>query len=569
MKQTDGDSYNIDLSIDEHNSDDVYSSIKDVPDAEPMGNLWLDRRQSNLQINFTERRSGIDRRLRVKKQAYNRNGNARKHNRLHFLLLLVGDLVALFLSFAIAFSLANLSDLDKESLTQITTLTDWASLANQVRPKQFLVASMLAVFVFWFNGHYTQRRPFWHELRNITKLILILACIEVSFIFISGRQLPRIWVMGTWLVAIVMVPLVRSLVIRTLMKFGLWSRPTVIVGIGRNAQDIAAVLANELELGLHVAVFLVPPSSWAHTFNKKDIKIPKYITVNGRPIPVRKLGRKPEETLLALGAPHMIIALETVDHWEVSKLLLGKKLPYSSLSIAPSIRGLPLIGMEMLQFFKHDVMLLRIQNNLNRNIPQIVKRAFDLIVALVLLVLLSPLFLFVMVAIRLSGPNVFFGHSRLGKNGRTFKCYKFRTMVPNAQAALEKVLEEDPEARAEWSRDFKLRNDPRVTPIGRFLRKTSLDELPQLWNVIRGEMSLVGPRPIIQEELDRYESKKEFFLEAKPGMTGLWQISGRNDATYEERVQLDSWYARNWQLWYDIVILLKTIQVVFGKKGAY
>ena len=264
-----------------------------------------------------------------------------------------------------------------------------------------------------------------------------------------------------------------------------------------------------------------------------------------------------------------MVALESDDLWEVSKLLLSKHLPYSSLNIAPSIRGLPLIGMEMLHFFKHDVMLLRVRNNLARRIPQRIKRCFDLIVGSLLLVSLSPLLLFLVAAIRRSGSGVFFGHTRLGRNGKPFKCYKFRTMVPDAQAVLSKLLEADPGARAEWAQNFKLKRDPRVTRVGSFLRNSSLDELPQLWNVLRGEMSLVGPRPIIEEELERYDNKKDFFLEAKPGMTGLWQISGRNDISYAERVQLDAWYARNWQLWYDVVILLKTVKVVFAGKGAY
>jgi undecaprenyl-phosphate galactose phosphotransferase len=142
-------------------------------------------------------------------------------------------------------------------------------------------------------------------------------------------------------------------------------------------------------------------------------------------------------------------------------------------------------------------------------------------------------------------------------------------MVPDAEALLKKYLEGDAGARAEWERDFKLKDDPRITPIGAFLRRTSLDELPQLWNVLKGEMSLVGPRPIIEEELARYGDQVDYYLETRPGITGLWQISGRNDTTYEDRVALDCWYVRNWSLWYDLVILVKTTAVVLRSKGAY
>jgi undecaprenyl-phosphate galactose phosphotransferase len=150
-----------------------------------------------------------------------------------------------------------------------------------------------------------------------------------------------------------------------------------------------------------------------------------------------------------------------------------------------------------------------------------------------------------------------------------FPCYKFRTMHVDAEQQLRDLLASDPAARAEWEREFKLRNDPRITRIGHFLRRTSLDELPQLFNVIRGEMSLVGPRPIIQAELARYGDDVDYFLMVRPGMTGLWQVSGRNDVDYDTRVYLDTWYVKNWSLWYDIAILFKTVRVVFARKGAY
>lgn len=158
---------------------------------------------------------------------------------------------------------------------------------------------------------------------------------------------------------------------------------------------------------------------------------------------------------------------------------------------------------------------------------------------------------------------------RIGKNGKPFPCYKFRSMCVDAKIKLEELLETDPEAKAEWERDFKLRNDPRVTKSGAFLRKTSLDELPQIFNVLKGEMSLVGPRPIIHEELERYGEYVDDYLMVKPGITGMWQVSGRSDIDYEERVLLDSWYVRNWSVWIDIVMLFKTFKVVLLRKGAY
>lgn len=166
------------------------------------------------------------------------------------------------------------------------------------------------------------------------------------------------------------------------------------------------------------------------------------------------------------------------------------------------------------------------------------------------------------------GPVVF-AHKRLGRNGKHFPCYKFRSMVQNSQEVLEAYLYSNPEAQKEWNENFKLKNDPRITKVGAFLRKTSLDELPQLWNVLVGDMSLVGPRPIIDAEVEKYGIYIDDFYMVRPGITGLWQVSGRSDTTYEERVQMDSWYVRNWSVWLDLIYLLRTVSIVLLRKGAY
>lgn len=198
-----------------------------------------------------------------------------------------------------------------------------------------------------------------------------------------------------------------------------------------------------------------------------------------------------------------------------------------------------------------------------------VKRSIDIFGALALSVVFSPLFLIIAVRMGLERGPILFRHRRIGQGGRAFDCLKFRTMVPNAEQTLRELLEKDPEARAEWLRDHKLRNDPRVTRLGRFLRKTSLDELPQLWNVLCGEMSLVGPRPIVKDEMLRYGRYLPAYLAAKPGVTGLWQVTGRNDTDYRRRVVMDTYYVRKQTLWMDLKILLKTVKVVLGARGAY
>jgi exopolysaccharide production protein ExoY len=198
-----------------------------------------------------------------------------------------------------------------------------------------------------------------------------------------------------------------------------------------------------------------------------------------------------------------------------------------------------------------------------------VKRILDVLGAIVLAVVFSPLILAIAVLMHREGGSIIYKHRRIGRDGRAFECLKFRTMVPNAEQVLREVLERDPAMKAEWVRDHKLRCDPRVTRLGRFLRRTSLDELPQLWNVMRGEMSLVGPRPVVREELLRYGRNVRTYLSAKPGITGLWQVKGRNDTDYRRRVVLDTYYVRNQNLLLDLYILFKTTRVVLGGSGAY
>jgi len=197
------------------------------------------------------------------------------------------------------------------------------------------------------------------------------------------------------------------------------------------------------------------------------------------------------------------------------------------------------------------------------------KRVFDVVASAALIVLFGPLLLAIALAVRCDGGAALFGHRRIGVGGTSFRCWKFRSMVPDAEAVLAHTLATDPEARAEWERDFKLRNDPRVTPLGQFLRKSSLDELPQLFNVLKGEMSLVGPRPIVAAEVERYGLAMEEYRACKPGITGLWQVSGRNDVDYAERVELDRRYAWSWSLKGDLMILVRTLGVVARRSGAY
>lgn len=198
-----------------------------------------------------------------------------------------------------------------------------------------------------------------------------------------------------------------------------------------------------------------------------------------------------------------------------------------------------------------------------------IKRAFDLVLSALLLLLLSPLMLLIAVAVGLQGGPIIFSHQRVGQGGRLFPCYKFRSMIPNAEEHLRNLLATFPALRADWDREHKLKYDPRITRLGSFLRRTSLDELPQLFNVLRGDMSLVGPRPVVLEELEKYGPDQIYYLMARPGITGLWQVSGRSELDYANRVDLDKWYVSHWSLRFDCSILYRTAGAVLARQGAY
>lgn len=198
------------------------------------------------------------------------------------------------------------------------------------------------------------------------------------------------------------------------------------------------------------------------------------------------------------------------------------------------------------------------------------KRLFDIVAASLIIICIVPLIVFVSLAMKLLDPGpVIYPHTRIGHRGRRFKCLKFRSMVVGADEVLKALLASDPEIRDIWERTQKLPNDPRITPWGRFLRHSSLDELPQLINVLRGDMSLVGPRPIVPSEMARYGDKLSLYLSARPGLTGLWQISGRSDCSYDRRIELDAEYVRYWRFSTDLIILLRTVGAVIARKGVY
>lgn len=416
--------------------------------------------------------------------------------------------------------------------------------------------SLIGVAWFWvLLRHYTYRKPFWFELKEVLRTLMILFVIELAIVAFSRLYVSRYFWSVTWICIFILVPLGRILMKELLIKTGFFLRDTVIIGSGKNAKEVFNALKNEHYLGLKVKLFVTTEASGLEF-------------IEGVPVM-----RHNPELLLKLAPPENTQFLLAID--EENKCRQQFWLRYlmrkncRSISIIPDFRGIPLYGTDMSFIFSQEMMLFRINNNLAKRSSRLIKRITDIVISSILLILLSPAFLLLYFLIKADGGSAIYKHSRIGQHKKRFNCLKFRTMVVNSQEVLGDLLQKDPKAKEEWDKEFKLKNDPRITRLGKFMRRTSIDELPQLWNVLKGEMSLVGPRPIIAQELSQYGEDVDYYLMAKPGMTGLWQVSGRNDASYEKRVYFDAWYAKNWSLWNDFVILMKTIKVVLKEDGAY
>jgi Undecaprenyl-phosphate galactose phosphotransferase WbaP len=349
-----------------------------------------------------------------------------------------------------------------------------------------------------------------------------------------------------------LVPMLRELVRQLYSRAPWWGVPAVIFGAGEAGKNVVRALLNDPGLGLKPVAVL---DDSEHV--KELLGVPVVGTSGLAPLLFE--GQRPAYAVFAMPDVPQRNLMTMIDRYgkNFSHILVVPELNgFSSLWVdSKNVGGM--LGLELRQ----QVLLLEYN---------FVKGLADLFLTLVGGILISPLLLLIACWIKLDsrGP-VLYSQTRIGRNGRRFKAWKFRSMVMNADALLEAHLARHPELREEWERDHKLRKDPRVTRAGRFLRRTSLDELPQLWNVLKGEMSLVGPRPITDNEVQKYGSAFDVYKKVNGGITGLWQVSGRNDVSYEERVYWDQFYVRNWSVWLDCCILFRTIAVVLLSKGAY
>lgn len=474
-------------------------------------------------------------------------------------LLLVGDIAALLLAMAVGGWLAGIVFANgTDSLFPARMLND-----PELRQVAAILLVTFAAMVWLWRGlsHYSNRKSFWSEQREILMVLAGALVIDAALAFMIKSSVSRGWMLSFWAVAFLLVPVTRLLAKLLRKRLGWLYQPFVVVGSGPEVHEAIAALDSESLMG-SVPVALLTPAGQGGMHPADGTRAP---------IPQHPLTPAVEAFLMQPSPLRVVFVLGAEPDSGLRELAQRVALSRDDVYLAPAIAGLPLCNMEIYNFFSHEVLLLRARNNLNRHTIRFLKRGFDLLAAGLLLLLLSPLFLYVAQRVRREthGP-AFFTQDRVGYDGRLFPIYKFRSMVTDADAILERWQAEHPDLWSAYvASNFKLADDPRVTPFGRWIRRTSIDELPQLINVVRGDMSLVGPRPLLPRELDHYGQSIDIYTNVKPGITGLWQISGRSRTTFEQRIAMDRWYIRNWSFWHDLIILLRTVNVVFNKDGAH
>lgn len=392
-------------------------------------------------------------------------------------------------------------------------------------------------------GHYVRRVPRWTVLRDLVAISaagLLAECLVVA----ARAPADRLDTLAAaWIVFPGLVLLFRRAARHALSAAGLWEVRVVVVGTGERVDHATRALLSEPALGYRIAGVVGPRS----------------LDDPAGPGVWRAQMEHHRSELLVL-APHpgdeLGPALEA---------LVRERVPFA---VVPPPDRLPVHGLWRTSFLGSDTVLFTYRDNRAQTAARCLKLAFDVAAATVLLLVLAPVLVVIAALVMLDGGPVLYRHTRIGMGGRAFPCLKFRSMVPDGDVVLRQALARDPAVAREWRDTRKLRSDPRITRVGGYLRRTSLDELPQLLNVLRLEMSLVGPRPIVEAEIARYGADIAYYFETRPGLTGLWQVSGRSDTGYEQRVRLDTWYVKNWTIWHDLTILMKTIPAVLQRRGA-
>lgn len=404
---------------------------------------------------------------------------------------------------------------------------------------------------------YTKMQPILETVRQIFYAVLyaLMTCILALYFMQASVLASRLYVVLFGALALFNVYVARYALLKFLKATNTFMKPVILIGAGKTAELVLQFFDGDLGYRYRV-VGLLDDDPISEELPQKFLMLGKVSYA--------------EEIIRDSGVQTVIITAPGMDSARLEKLVTKIQPLVRDILFVPDLMMLPLGHVGVEPFYTEKVFMLSIRNNLARRRNRLAKRIFDLAATVVGGLLILPILLILAVLVGVDNKGrIIFAHRRVGRKGKLFPCYKFQSMVPNAQERLEEYLAKNPEARKEWEESFKLTNDPRVTKLGAFLRKTSLDELPQLWNVLMGDMSLVGPRPIVTKEIERYGDYIREYYMVPPGITGMWQVNGRSDTTYEERVAMDTWYVRNWSVWIDLVYLFKTVKTVFTGKGAY
>jgi len=404
---------------------------------------------------------------------------------------------------------------------------------------------------------YTRMQPILETVRQIFYAILyaLITCIVTLYFMEASILASRLYVVLFGCLALFNVYAVRYVLMKLLKVTQTFVKPVIIIGAGKTAELVLQFFEGDLGYRYRV-VGLLDDNPISEMLPQKFLLLGKVSDA--------------ETIIRDSGIQTVIITAPGMDSERLEKLVAKIQPLVRDILFVPDLMMLPLGHVGVEPFYTEKVFMLSIRNNLARRRNRLAKRIFDLVATICGGLLILPILLILAILVGIDNKGrIIFAHRRVGRNGKIFPCYKFQSMVSDAQERLEEYLAKNPEARKEWEESFKLTNDPRVTKLGAFLRKTSLDELPQLWNVLMGDMSLVGPRPIVTKEVERYGDYIREYYMVPPGITGMWQVNGRSDTTYEERVSMDTWYVRNWSVWIDLVYLFKTVKTVFTGKGAY
>jgi Undecaprenyl-phosphate galactose phosphotransferase WbaP len=434
------------------------------------------------------------------------------------------------------------------------------SLPPTFSPAHFMAYGWLMLVPVLFlalEGLYTRRRSFWNEVGHLTKavgmsLVALLAALALAGL---ATSIPRVTILLTAAITLFLLPVVRYWTKRVLRALGPWRKNILILGVTDMAILAMRGLTSDPFLGYEVAGLLDEERTTTGQWVGDCEGTPVHIVGNLFEAPKQMRRTKSKD---------LLIAMPNLPKGKLLSLIYELQPQCDSIYIVPHLWGLPMMNLQVDGFLRERMMMLKLSNVLAKPWNCWLKRGFDLLLGTAVAAFILPVCAIIAALIKLDseGPALF-DQERLGYRGGSFRCLKFRTMHVNSEEILARHLENDPLAASEWEKFAKLRQfDPRLTRIGRFLRRWSLDEFPQIVNVLRGEMSLVGPRPYLLRERARMGCDIYTIISARPGITGFWQVSGRNQLTLEERVQLEAWYVRNWTMWLDLIILAKTFSAV-------